>query len=200
MSILARIFDPNSKNIAKVTEAGALQVSAFGGSGPVATYRTRHLRDTAGSSDAAIDGSVTPVEFFTRPPPGEVWRIARLLVTFEASSISAAYYGPVGVGILTNGIRLYIADDDREVNDLLDGDTIKKSAEWVEYCFDAEVKAWGAGNDFLTARWTFTKAGVPLRLNGNRRERFVALIQDDLTGLVAHEFVVQGYREGETYV
>lgn len=200
MGLRATIVDRITDRSVNVSEAGALSVSAFGGSGPVAEYRTRHLRNAAGSEAANINGSVTPVEFSVGPPPGEFWRIARLLVFLEDTAIAAASYGAVTVGALANGVRLYIVRDDVEVNDLLDGGTINTSAEWAEYCHDAEVKAWGAGNEFLTVRWTFTKAGVPLRLDGNKRERLAVLIQDNLTGLNAHEFIVQGYREGEVHV
>jgi len=120
-----------------------------------------------------------------------------MLVFVEDSKINAAQYGTQTVA---NGVRLYVANDQGELNDLMDGGAITTSAEWAEYCFDANSKAWGAGNEFLTVRWTFTKAGVPIRLDGNKRERLAILIQDDLTGLAAHEFVVQGYREGEVHV
>ena len=197
MGIQAAIFDRFTGRSASVSDSGALVVNAFGGSGEVPEYRTRHLRNAAGSEQAAVNGSVTPVEFFVKPPPGEIWRIARMMVFLEASSVSAAYYGPVTVGKLTNGVRIYTADDEGELNDLADGGAIQTSAEWAEYCFDADVKNWGAGNDFLSVRWTFTKAGVPLRLRGDYGERFAILIQDNLTGLVSHEFIVQGYKEGE---
>lgn len=200
MGLRATIVDRLTGKSARVSEEGALSVSAFGGSGPVAEYRTRHLRNAAGSAEAAVDGSVTPVEFYVRPVAGEVWRIARMLVFLEASSIAAGSYGPVPVGSLSNGIRVYLANSDVETNDLLDVHTIHTSAGWAEYCHDAQVKAWGAGNEFLTVRWTFTKAGVPLRLDGNKQERLVVLVQDDLTGLVSHQFIVQGYKEGEVHV
>jgi hypothetical protein len=200
MGLRATIVDRLTGRSARVSDAGALVVSSFGGSGEVAEYRTRHLRTEAGVAEAAVDGSVTAVEFFVRPPPGEIWRVARLMVFLEASSIAAGAYGPVPVGALANGVRVYTANDFGELNDLLDIHTITTSAGWAEYCHDAQVKSWGAGNEFLTVRWTFTKAGVPIRLRGDNRERLDVLVQDDLTGLDSHQFIVQGYREGEVHV
>jgi hypothetical protein len=192
MSTPTRIVDPKTGDAAHVNERGLLSVSTTG-YGPVPKYLTRHLRNSAGSEDANVNGSVTPVEFFVRPPPEEIWRIARMLVFVEDTKIIAAQYG--NAGLLTNGVKLYIANDQYTLNDLLDGGTVNSNAEWAEYCFDAEAKIWGSGNEFLTVRWTFTKAGVPLRLEGSKRERLAVLIQDDLTGLDTQEFIVQGYRE-----
>ena len=58
-----------------------------------------------------------------------------------------------------------------------------------------QVLAWGAGNDQLIARWTFSKAGRPIRLVGDNNERLEVVLNDDFTGLVHQYFVVQGYIE-----
>ena len=197
MGLRSTIVDRLTGRSAHVSESGALAVSAFGGSGQVPAYRTRHLRDEAGSAGANVNGAITPVEFFVRPPPGEFWRISRMIVFIEDTKIIAAQYG--NQGLIPNGVRLYVANDHGELNDLMDGGSINTSAEWAEYCFDADVKTWGVGNEFMPVRWTFTKAGVPIRLDGSKRERLAILIQDDLSGLATHEFIVQGYREGEVY-
>lgn len=201
MSLPSTLVDRKTGRAARVSESGQLAVSAFGGSGPVPLYRTRHLRDAAGSIDAAIDGSAatgTPTEFFAGPPSGEIWRVTRLLVFIQDTKIIAQQYG--NQGILPVGVKLYVANDDVDLIDLLDGETVTVSAKWAAYCFDAQVMAWGAGDEFLTVRWTFTKAGVPIRLIGNKRERIAVYIADNLSGLASHEFIIQGYREGEVHV
>ena len=199
MGLRSTIVDRLTGRSANVSETGALSVSAFGGSGPVATYKTLHLRNATGSADVVLDYTLTPTEFFVRPPPGEVWRIARMLVFIEDTKINADDYGAIAGGI-SPGMELYVADDNGVINHLTDGGEINTNAEWAEYCYDADAKSWGVGNEFLVVRWTFTKAGVPLRLIGDKRERLAILAQDDLTGLIAHEYIVQGYREGEVHV
>lgn len=194
MGLYATLIDRVSSIAARVTDSGALLVSAFGGAGEVREYLCRHLRNAAGSGQTAIDGSVTPVEFFIRPPGDEIWRIARMVVFIEDSKINADDYGAI-VGGLTNGVELYVADDNGIINHLMDNGAVNSSAEWAEYCYDADAKFWGVGNEFLTVRWTFTKAGVPIRLDGSKRQRLAILIQDDLTGLIGQEFIVQGYKE-----
>jgi len=194
MGLFATLVDKASGISAKVTGSGALLVSAFGGAGDVREYLCRHLRNEAGSDSITGNYAGSPTEFFIRPPPGEIWRIARMLVIIEDTKINADDYGAIAGGI-SPGMELYVADDNRIINHLMDNGDVNTSAEWAEYCYDAEQKAWGVGNEFLVVRWTFTKSGVPIRLNGNKRERLAILAQADLTGLIEHECVVQGYKE-----
>lgn len=187
-------FNAKGVNIA-VDDYGALSVSQSL-VGPQPTYLSRHLRDSLGNDNVNGDYSGAGLEkFYIAPGPGEIYRIARMLVIVEDTAIVANYYGNI-IGGLTNGIKLRVEDSLGTVlNDLMDGGAVNSSAEWAEYCFDAEVKAWGPGNEFLTVRWTFTRAGVYIRLSGDNDERLVITVNDDLTGLVDHEFIVQGYIE-----
>lgn len=194
MGLFASLVDRASGITAKVTGSGALLVSAFGGAGEVREYLCRHLRNAAGSDSVTGNYAGNPTEFFVRPPAGEVWRISRLLVIVEDSKINADDYGAIAGGI-SPGMELYVADDNGIINHLMDNGDISSNAEWAEYCYDADAKFWGVGNEFLVVRWTFTKAGVPLRLRGSHRERLAILAQADLTGLVEHEYIVQGYKE-----
>jgi len=185
-------FNAAGVNIS-VDDYGAVLV-AQRSEGPQPEYICRHLREIGGSADANLDysgGGLGLTKFYIAPAPGEVYRIARMLVFVEDTKIIAAQYG--NAGALAVGVKLAVEDSIGTVlNDLMDNGTVNNSAEWAEYCYDAEVKAWGAGNEFLTVRWTFTKGGVYIRLVGDDDERLVITLNDDLTGLDSHEFIVEG--------
>ena len=51
----------------------------------------------------------------------------------------------------------------------------------------------------IVVRWTFAKSGAPIRLDGAKNARLEVLLNDDLTGLVDHHFVVQGYEQGTSF-
>jgi hypothetical protein len=158
----------------------------------------RHLTDDGlpgdGSNwDANVNGSVTPVPFWAGPTKFQ-WAIARMLVLIEDNgAITAEKYGAVAT--LANGITIKVHEGGPtgpELFDLLDGDTITSNMSWAEHSYDAVPQTFGSGNNFFVARWTFARAGGPLVLNSFRDEVLVATINDDLTGLVSHQFAIQG--------
>jgi hypothetical protein len=146
------------------------------------------------------DGSATttlnnPFRFYIEAQAGEILRVARMIVHIEdAITWNAAEYGNLGAA-LTNGVSVTVEDTDGNTINTLTDITVKSNADWGRYCFDNAYVAYGAGNDFLSARWTFDKAGSPIRLKLG--EKFVVTVNDDLDGLDAHTFVVQGIDEGQ---
>lgn len=63
------------------------------------------------------------------------------------------------------------------------------------FCYDVELKSWGAGNEVLLVRYTFLKSGQFVRLVGDNNERLEVVLNDNLTGLIDHSFLIQGYIE-----
>jgi hypothetical protein len=59
-------------------------------------------------------------------------------------------------------------------------------------CYDASVKNWGAGNEMLLVRWTFAKAGQD-GINVSDGESLSVFMSDDLSGLLRHSFMFQGF-------
>jgi hypothetical protein len=51
---------------------------------------------------------------------------------------------------------------------------------------------FATGNDIITVRWTFTKGGDVITLDGNKGEFMQVNVQDTLAGLVSHIIQVQG--------
>ena len=149
--------------------------------------------DGGGTKQATGDYSVTPDDFRIVPPSDRIYHIERMIAFVEdASGFRAERYGSLGAA-LTNGIQvLHLNSDGTTKEDLTDGLPIKTNAEWGRTCYDAEVKTWGAGDEVLLVRWTFSKAGLPLVIDGRFGEEFVVRLSDSFVGLVEHTFQVQG--------
>jgi len=152
--------------------------------------------DGSGTKEGISDYSSTPGILRIAPGAGEVFRIARLIVSIEdTAGFAATGYGDVA-GELTNGITVRVHDGTSLLMDLTDGVPLVSNADWSARCYDADVKTWGSGNDLLAVRWTFTKSGQYIRLDGDESEEFQVYLNDDFTGLVSHRFLIQGYVEG----
>jgi len=180
-----------------VSAANPLPVAATS-NGPVNLILSRHLDtngDGTGSKDAIGDYSTTQGVFKITPPAGTIYRIARMIVCVaDSAGMAAEEYGNLGAA-LANGITLRIHNGTSTVVDLVDSFPITTNSGWARLCYDADLKSWGAGDELLVARWTFAKSGVPLRLDGDATESLEVLLDDDLQGLIGHNFLVQGYTE-----
>lgn len=147
--------------------------------------------DGTGTTNANGNYAVTPTEFYIQPGAGYYYKIARMIVEIEDTvGMSATDYGNITSG-LTNGVSVQVKRGSTVLRDLTP-DTVKANAQWAAYCYDADLKAWGSGNEVLAVRWTFEKSGLPAYLNGTENDRLSVTLNDDLTGLVTHTFLVQG--------
>ena len=106
-------------------------------------------------------------------------------------SISLATYG--GITALTNGLLLQLVRKNGTTFDLGDGLPIKSNSDWARQCYDVDISTFPAGNNYVHARWTFSRSGAPIVLNFGDKLQFV--MRDTLTALVQHYFLLQGYIE-----
>lgn len=158
--------------------------------------------DTVGDGTGTINGNLdysgaaADLKYIA---PGPGVNVARMIITVEdATGMRAERYGSLGAA-LTNGIKLiHLNVDGTDRHDLTNGLPIKTNAQWGAYCYDVELKEWGAGNEFLLVRWTFEKAGSGIHLHPN--EALAVRLNDDLRGLVNHNFQIQGERLMEAEV
>ncbi|MGI9489088.1 MAG: hypothetical protein ACR2RF_25025 [Geminicoccaceae bacterium] len=151
--------------------------------------------DGTGTKNANVDGSSTAVTFRYNPGSGDRTEIARMIVHIEdAAPFSADEYGNLGAA-LTNGVLVQIRkyEDNATVIDLCDGLPVKSNSQWSRMCYDMDTDSFGAGNDHVKIRWTFAKSGSPLYIQDD--EYFCIVVQDNLTGLVEHYFMIQGMVE-----
>lgn len=150
--------------------------------------------DGTGSRDANVDGSVTPVLFKFVPPAGTVYRLEQLIIHIrcDRAGFSAETYG--NLTALTNGMTINTRRqvDDSVVNCICGGYPIKTNAGWTAVCFDVRIDDFGVGDRFVTARWLSPNLGYPLFMTD---EYYLsAIVQDDLSSLTAHTFMVHGVR------
>lgn len=141
------------------------------------------LRDGS-TVEANVDGSVTPATYSYACPADETIELERLLVYIQdTGNFNVASYGN---GItLANGLEIEAAGVD-----LLDGQPIKTNADWAALCYDLSYFSFGVGDNAAAVRWTFGKAGAPLILES--LETIAVTVNDDMTGLTGHRFMVQG--------
>lgn len=122
-------------------------------------------------------------------------RVQRMVIEIEdTAGMGVTDYGNITSG-LTAGVHVHHIDIDgtTKLHDLTLLDPIKTNGQWGSYCYDVKINTWGNGNDNCLVRWTFSNAGTPIRLK--KGQRFAITVADDLTGLTAHRFHIQGYRE-----
>ena len=163
-------------------------------------FISKYLTDDGTASDgtnissAADYSGAGAARFWRGPAADKLWVVTRMLIMIrDTGTFDAADYGN---GItLTNGIGVDVWDDvaDEVDLDLVDGLHVKFNAGWAQLCYDAEIKTWGTGDEFLVVRWTFEKAGKALLLDGAANQNISVYLNDNLSGLVSQTFLIQGY-------
>ncbi len=152
--------------------------------------------DGSGAKSAIGDysaGTGTPTAFKIVPPSTDLFTLSRVIVQIrDTGTIAAEEYGALPE--LSVGVVLRVMDAGGVVKDLTDGLPIKSNAAWGRVCYDIDISTFGTGDNFVECRWTFAKSGKFLELNGQAGEWLEAYLSDDLSGLVSHTFMVQGFR------
>ncbi len=160
-------------------------------------YRYLSLDGTGGGNLAnvnmAVDGSVTPQEFYVQPPIGKKWYFKRIIVGYkDTNGFSADEFASLG-SVLTVGIAIQLKSGDSEV--IIDltatpNFAITSNAGWAVATGKAELFTWGPGNEFIEAEWNFeadddSVDGLSgLVLDGTKLQRLSFIIQDDLSAMV----------------
>ena len=146
--------------------------------------------DGDGTHEAIGDYLATPARFTWTPLPSRTAHIHRMIISVQdAGAFDAAKYG--NAIVLANGISLTVRNvaDDAQVHTYT-VEPIITNSDWAAHCYDTDMKTWGTGDEILVARWTFTRAGSPMILKDTE---YVSIdVNDTLTGLKAHRFVIQG--------
>ena len=179
------------------------------GYGPVPTPIFRFLTtngDGTGTKNAVGDYSGGGgTDFYIQPPAGQIFRIERMLVYFRGEKGKTTIDSYVNSAALTNGITVKeLTGVDTVLIDYTNSTPIKRWGGWGRLAFDADIL--GDADRTLTdsvglVRWTFSKAGYPLRLVGDNSDRLVIHLDDDFSvggKFYEHYFMVQGYIEETT--
>ena len=147
--------------------------------------------DGGGTKNANGDYSSAAEDFKIIPPSDEHWYLARMIVSIvDTGSHDSGKYG--NNITLSNGITVALKNSsDVTINDITDGVPIMKNSDWGRLAgVDVNPMSWGSGDDQTIVRFTFEKSGEPLELkDGNY---LAVTLNDDLSGLVEHYFMVHG--------
>jgi len=150
--------------------------------------------DGTGTKNATGNYSGAVEEFYITPAAGERFDIARLIVNIEDTGGGTVQeYGNIGTA-LSNGIEVYVENEHgTKMFDITDDVPILSNGDWARLCHDVVWLDKGSGNDHITARLSFNKFADEIHLEAG--QKFIVTVNDDLTGLVAHYFKVQGWME-----
>lgn len=146
--------------------------------------------DGTGTTNANGDYS-TPDDFYIEPPAGDEYEIARLIVTIEDDGNLRAERYTVEAA-LSNGISVIAKINGTEYD--MTPIAILNHIGWANYCHDLRHFDYGSGNNFINVRWTFSKADCSLVLHGNQEDQLIVRLRDDLSNLVSHRFLAQGFK------
>ena len=144
------------------------------------------LTTSGGSREAAVNGSVTAVEFEYSPPEEEATITHLHFVLLDTGSIDATKYGNMAAA-LTNGILIEVIYADGSSLDLTGGFPIKTTGEWLALCDEVEHHIHGQGPEAYVGSQSYN-GGIHL----SPGDVFRVTVQDNLTTLDSHLFRVDG--------
>ena len=161
-------------------------------------YRSMSLNGatpvTAINRNMNLNGSITPQRFKMGPAAGEIYQLTRMMLAIrDTGTFDSGGWGNNGGSPLTNGVELGMFIGGVEYN--MSVVPWRSHIDIAATAFDFEHRNFGAGDEFVVARLTFTKAGQAIRLVGDDGDYVWADINDDLTGLVEQRIMIQGYME-----
>ncbi|MDX1746324.1 MAG: hypothetical protein R3324_10335, partial [Halobacteriales archaeon] len=157
------------------------------------------LRNTAGSKEMNVDGSVTPVDFRVVAEVGKVKWVAgaRFIINgtnFEMVSQDLKRFGSAtsGGGSLPNGLAFFSDQGGVLTNIFLD--PVRQTVDFLNYNDDFTnfVNAITSQSDFLSFDFFFEQ---PVVLAPGSVDELVVRVQDDLTALDQLRVIVRGYQE-----
>ena len=175
------------------------QNNRFGPQGKIFSQYLRLSGSASETNNANGNYSVNTGSFYLQPPPGEIWRVHRMMVNILNTGAATAINQYAGIAELTNGIQVRVINGG--TIDLTNSDPIKKLTDWAAYCYDIDLKnKVNNGNTcYVGVRWTFANSGQQIRLIGDEGDRIEVTCRDDLTDLDEHRFLIQGYKETDQY-
>lgn len=143
-----------------------------------------------------VDGSVTPVRFKLSPPVGQTWQISRMVFLIRDDGVfdSGGWGNQSPASPLPNGMTIGLFIGGVEYNQTpIPWTTV---ADLAGVAYDLSYNAFGQGDNFITVRLTFQKAGQNIRLNGDDGDFIWIDVNDDLTYLTEQRAMFQGFIEG----
>lgn len=152
--------------------------------------------EVGGGTSANGDYSVTPATFSYGPGAGVNWIIERMIIYIaDTGAFSADEYGNTG-SALSNGYDVKIVDSGGDIKTLNGSRPFTTNGDIGAVCYDVNnIGSGSSGADAILVRWTFSKAGAPIRLLGDNGGKISITFSDNLSALTAHTFFIDGYIE-----
>jgi len=147
--------------------------------------------------DMAVNGSVTEQRFVIKPNAGEVIRIHRLITYVQDTGTFDTDKWGNGI-VMVNGMKIELKQNG-VVNDLTGINPIRTTGEFQAIQYDLDHKTFGQGDEYIVSRFSFSKAGQPIRLIGDNGDELVVVIRDDLSALTKQTITAQGSYENLEY-
>lgn len=158
--------------------------------------RSNYLaNESGGATNANGNYSVTPATFSIGPSASENWTVERLIIyVADTGQFSASEYGNTG-SALANGFDVEVVDSGDNVISTLNGSRpFTTNGDLGAVCYDVNnIGSGSGGDDAILVRWTFSKAGSPIRLRGDEGWKVRVVLSDDFSGLSAHTFFLDCY-------
>jgi len=146
-----------------------------------------------GASSLAINGSLTPVEFWIQPTSIEFMTIEQInVVISDVGGPAATDYGNLS-GPLANGLQFFV--------DLVIGKSdlvpvcLHSNQELVLISSTFDVSDFAAGSRVLKYRDLLNEYSVGFELDGSRDEKLGVRVQDDLSALGVHRCFIKGFTQ-----
>jgi hypothetical protein len=161
---------------------------------PPVADRIDQLLDSTGDGTGTTEQATTADEYMYKPGAGVVAILERVLIGIEDNAkFAAEKYA--GIAALANGITFTIKDSNDDVIHTFNPQPIKKTWHYGLLAGSDELPSeYTTGNDRTLIRWTLTKGGYPVILNGDEGEYLSCNIPDSLATLVSQIMQVQGYK------
>lgn len=142
------------------------------------------------TKNLAVDGSVTPQEFFIVPPPAVKWHIIGFGVHITDNlELDDTKFG--GIAALTNGIamRVYVNGQYFNLGNARTNGDLFLLLSQGQYSDKAGAGAFGGFWSGLIRE----RLGIVVNLDGANGDALQVLVQDDIDALLSVEIVAQGH-------
>ena len=143
-----------------------------------------------GGKDAAVDGSVTPVDFFFTAIPTLCLTLNRIgCIISDVGNSNFQDYGSV-TGPLANGVEFFVVLDG---NENVFNTKVQRTIDYLSLGSSVNFVELSGSDRIVTYSFALLEYSQGVTLNGNRGDKFGVRINDNLTGLSVHECFINGY-------
>lgn len=161
---------------------------------PVSQYLTTN-GDGTGSKEMAVNGLITPVEFYIQPSPDEIYRIKTLVFKIrDDDGFEVNKWG--GIEPLANGVLISIFKETQEIQISPKLYVIDDLFAWDRLADIASTPP-GLATTLFVAKIEFSNFGQDIRLKGINSDKLRVLIQDNLINIDSQTCMATGYIENK---